>query len=159
MVKYEQNFWSPTLKEVLSSYHLKTIAFWYFEKTSTESWTEESLVHHLVMLLEELAKALMAQNVPMYFMPKVNLLKEVDDPEVALELMEKITNVSHNFSAMSEAVDKTLSIHQIFGTDYHQLVHIFDAIREIKLQKEDQDGETCLTWYDLFDFIRTDWSS
>ena len=154
VVKHHQNCWSPTLKEVVSSYHLKNIAFWYFEKTSNDSWTEDSLVHHLIRLLEQLAKALRIQHVPMYFMPKVNLLKKVDDPEVTLELMEKITNLSHNFSAMSDAVDKTNSIEEIIGTEYQEILHIFDNIREIELKKANDGGKTCFTWYDLFDLIR-----
>ncbi|CAB4035847.1 Hypothetical predicted protein [Paramuricea clavata] len=52
VVKYHENSWGPNLKEILSSYYLKTIAFWHFEKTLQESWTEETLVHHLVALLE-----------------------------------------------------------------------------------------------------------
>jgi hypothetical protein len=52
VIKYHQRIWSPSIEGIISSYHLKTIAFWYFEKTSQESWTEETLVHHLVTLLE-----------------------------------------------------------------------------------------------------------
>ena len=88
VVKYHQNFWNTNTKEVVSSYHLKTIAFWYFEKTSKEMWTEETIVHHLVTLLEELAETIRIQNLPMYFMPKVNLLK-YNDPEVILDLADK----------------------------------------------------------------------
>jgi hypothetical protein len=105
VVKYYQNTWSENLKEIISSYHLKTIAFWHFEKSSQESWTEETSVHHLVTLLEELAEALRMQYLPMYFMPKFNLLQDVDDPELMLDLMERISQLSHNFTAMSEAVD------------------------------------------------------
>ena len=56
VMKYYKKTWSSNLKEVISSCHLKTIAFWHFEKTSQESWTVETLVHHLITLLEELAK-------------------------------------------------------------------------------------------------------
>jgi hypothetical protein len=105
VVKYYQNTWSENLKEIISSYHSKTIAFWHFEKSSQESWTEETSVHHLVTLLEELAEALRMQYLPMYFMPKFNLLQDVDDPELMLDLMERISQLSHNFTAMSEAVD------------------------------------------------------
>jgi hypothetical protein len=44
------------------------------------------------------------QNLPIYFIPKFNLLQDVDDPEITLELMEKVLQLSHNFSAMSKAV-------------------------------------------------------
>ncbi len=104
VVKYHQNTWSQNLQEIISSYHLKTIALWHFEKTSPESWTEETLVHHVVALLEELAEALRMQYLAMYFMPKVNILQKIDDPEVALELVERILQISRNFCAISTAV-------------------------------------------------------
>ena len=105
VVKYHQDSWSPSVKSILSSYHLKTIAFWHFEKTSQESWSEETVVHHLVALLEELAEALRRQHLPMYFMPKVNLLQDVDH-ELSFHVMEKILKLSHNFSALFEALEK-----------------------------------------------------
>ena len=104
MFKYYQNIWFPSGDEIISSYYLKTIAFWYFEETSPEFWTEESTVHHLVTLLEKLQNALRDQNLPMYFMPKVNLLRNVDDPEVAIDLMEKIYQLFQNFSAMAKGL-------------------------------------------------------
>ena len=105
VVKYHQDSWSPSVKSTLSSYHLKTIAFWYFEKTSQESWSEETVVLHLVALLEELAEALRRQHLPIYFMPKVNLLQDVDH-ELSFHVMEKILKLSHNFSALFEALEK-----------------------------------------------------
>jgi hypothetical protein len=155
VVKFHQKSWSQNLNEIVSSYHLKTIAFWHFEKTSQEFWTDESLVHHLVTLLENLAEALRKQNLPMYFMPKVNLLEDVDDPEVTLDIMENISELSHNFSTMSEAVNKIISLREIFGKDYKDLARIFDAIREGKIGKTDEGGKSSITWYDLFDFVRT----
>ena len=149
VIKFHQNSWSPNPNKILSSYHLKTIAFWHFEKTCQESWTEESIVHHLVTLLEELANALRVQYLPMYFMPKVNLLREVNDPEVTLELVEKILELTHNFFAMSEAVSKITSLDVFFRTDYHELIHIL----EIKLEKVEGGRESSFTWYDLFNLI------
>ena len=105
VVKYHQDSWSPSVKSILSSYHLKTIAFWHFEKTSQESCSEETVVHHLLTLFEELEEALRRQHLPMYFMPKVNLLQDVDH-ELSFDLMEKISKLSHNFSALSEALEK-----------------------------------------------------
>lgn len=57
ITEYRQNIWSVDFMEALSSYYLKTIAFWYFEKTSQELWSQDTVVHHLVALLEELAEA------------------------------------------------------------------------------------------------------
>ena len=103
VVKYHQNFWNANAKEIISSYHLKTIAFWYLEKTSQEMWTDETVVHHLLTLLKELAEALRTQNLPMFFMPKVNLL-DYNNPEEILDLIENILKLGQNFSTMSEAL-------------------------------------------------------
>ncbi|CAB4029825.1 Hypothetical predicted protein, partial [Paramuricea clavata] len=130
VVKYHQNIWNLPVKGIISSYYLKTIAFWHFEKTSMEFWTKETLVHHLVTLLHELAEALRIQNLPMYFMPKVNLLQEVDDPAVMLNLLENISQLSLNFSAMSEAINTASIGASIFvnsDNDIANRVNILDA--------------------------------
>ena len=41
----------------------------------------------------------------MCFMHKLNLLQDVDH-ELSFDLMEKISKLSHNFSALSEALEK-----------------------------------------------------
>ena len=87
VIKYHQHSWDPNVKEILSSYHLKTVAFWHFEKTSQESWNDGTLVHHLVTLLEDLAEAFKIQHLPKYFMPKVNLLEDIGDPDVTLHVL------------------------------------------------------------------------
>ena len=104
VVKYHENSWTPSMQGIICSYHLKTVAFWYFEKSSEESWTEEALVHHLVTLLDELKEVLRKQHLPMYFMPKVNLFKDIGGPEITLKLVEGISQFSHDFTAISKAV-------------------------------------------------------
>jgi hypothetical protein len=153
VVKYHENTWSPNLKNIISSYHLKTMAFWHFEKTSQESWTEETLVHHLVALLEELAETLRMQNLPMYFMPKVNLLQDVDAPDVTLDLMENISQLSQNFSAMSEGVNNNISLRDFVGSDYDTFFNIFDMVRAEKLKNAGQGGERSFTWNYLFNIV------
>ena len=76
ITEYRQNIWSSDIKEALTSYYLKTIAFWYFEKTAHEVWNQEAVVHQLVALLEELAKAFRIQSLPMYFIPNVYIRKD-----------------------------------------------------------------------------------
>ena len=78
---------------MLSSYHLKTIAFWHFEKTSKNSWSDNTIVHHLVALLEGLVEALRTQTLPMYSMPKFNLIRGVNDPEMMIELNANISQL------------------------------------------------------------------
>ena len=114
VVKYDQATWTPNQQEFLSSYHLKTIAFWHIEKTSPEYWHEETLVYHLFDLLEELEDALTQENLPMYFMPKVNLFTCDDKPEMVSEIREKISYVRRNASEISEAVDEMRNAEKVF---------------------------------------------
>ena len=151
IVKYHQEFCHSIAKDVISSYHLKTIAFWYFEKISKEMWTEETVVHHLVTLIEELAEVLRIQNLPMYFMPKVNLL-EYNDPDVTLDLTEKILQLSQNFSTMSKALESF----DVFRTTKELLYKTNELFRrekeklDEKLKKEPGKCSKC-----LFTFIQT----
>ena len=104
VVKYYQNAWSSNMNKIIKSYHLKTIAFWYIEKRPQNSFTEENVATHLVLLLQELAEALRKQDLPMYFMPKVNLLKDVENYEEVIDMAEKIFNLSTNISAIEDVV-------------------------------------------------------
>ena len=114
VVKYhDKKSLTPSTKGIMSSYHLKTVAFWYFEKSSEESWTEEALAHHLVTLLEELKEVLRKQNLPMYFMPKVNLFKDIGGPEITEKLKEGISQFSHDFTAISKAVKNMFYLYYI----------------------------------------------
>jgi hypothetical protein len=63
-------------------------------------------------------------------MPKVNLLQEVDDPAVMLNLIENISQLSLNFSAMSEAINTASIGASIFlnsDNDIANRVNILDA--------------------------------
>ena len=105
VVKYHQNTWSPNIKEILKTYHLKTIAFWYFEKRKQDSFTEETVATHLVLLLQELAECLRSRELPMYFMPKVNLFKDVENPEEAIDIAEKIESLSQDFPLIIKGLE------------------------------------------------------
>ena len=140
VVKYHQNTWSPNLKDAISSYYLKTIAFWHFEKVSQESWTEETLIHHLVILLEDLAEAIRKQHLPMYFMPKVNIFKCIDDTEVVLELVQNVLEISRNFCAISEAVKK-VSISRYFKTWEHRIKMLFRKLNDEHKEKSKSSSE------------------
>ena len=150
IVKYHQNVWNAITKEVVSSYHLKTITFWYLEKTSKEMWTEKTIVHHLVTLLEELAEALRIQNIPMYFMPKVNLLK-YNDPEVTLDLADKILQFCQNFSAMSEAL-KDLDISCTLINSLYKIDDMFQTEKKKHKEKNKKEHEKCSEC--LFSFLQ-----
>ena len=117
VVKYHQYTWSPNIKEILKTYHLKTIAFWYFEKKKQNSFTEETVATHLVLLLQELAECLRSRELPMYFMPKVNLFKDVENPEEAIDTAEKIKSLSQDFPLLIKGLENiTCGFVQQFGT-------------------------------------------
>ena len=109
VVKYHQNTWSPNIKEIITTYHLKTIAFWHFERTIQDSITEQTVVIHLILLLQELAEALRTRELPMYFMPKVNLFENVENPEEAIDIAEKIEKLSHDFPLVVIAIENITS--------------------------------------------------
>ena len=158
IIKYHQEKWDPNFREILSSYHLKTIALWHFEKTSQESWSDSTIVHHLVALLEELGEAFRTQCLPMYFMPKFNLFRDVDNPEKMLEIMSNITQLSSSFSAMSEAVKNTLRKAKIvMGPEYHKACrkNILNIMRAEKLKRMQEGGEDSFTGYDIIVLMKT----
>ena len=144
VVKCHQSIWSSNVKEIISTYHLKTIAFWHFEKTVQDSFTEETVVTHLVLLLQELAEALMKLELPMYFMPKVNLLKSVEDYEDAVDTAEKIFHLSRDYVAMTHTVAKLAKID--YDATMTNILKDFDMIwKSVKKTKspgvEDQFGK------------------
>ena len=148
VVKYQQMTWSHNLKEILTSYHLKTIAFWHLEKSSRQSWTEETIVHHLLTMLEELAEGLRTRDIPMYFMPKVNLLQDIA-PSALVDMVEKIASISFDLRGICEALDDGITLKEIYITD-GQCDRVVDLFNTIRNEKQENSGkeEEC-TWYDV----------
>ena len=109
VVKFHQSSWSPNIKDIITIYHLKTIAIWYFEKRMQNSFTEETVGTHLVLLLQELAEALRCRELPMYFMPKVNLFKNTENPEEAIDIADKIEKLSNNFGLVIKGIENITS--------------------------------------------------
>lgn len=101
---------------------------------SQECWSEETVVHHLVTLFEELAEAFRRQHLPTYFMSKVNLLQDVD-PQLSLNFLEKISKLSHNFTALSDALD-AVGTGELILTDCEmkRIDNLFDVMDE-EIQK------------------------
>ena len=98
--KYE---WSPNIKKILCSYHLKTLVLWHCEKTRTTDWSEDTIVSHLLALIDELVTALRKKNLPMYFMPKYNLLQNSED---GASVADKIDVLRHDIFKITEAINK-----------------------------------------------------
>ena len=159
VVKCHQSSWSSNIKEIISTYHLKTIAFWHFEKTAQDSFSEETVVTHLVLLLQELAEALMKLELPMYFMPKVNLLKSLEDYEDAVDTAEKIFHLSRDYVAITHTVAKLAKID--FNATMISILKDFDLIwQNVKKTKspgiEDQSVRPNLTFskfFSIFDIL------
>ena len=114
VIKYHQSNWSPNIKDIICTYHLKTIAFWHIEKTTQDSWTEGNVVSHLLLLIEEFAEALKKGNLPMYFLPKYNLLGNVENSEEMKKISAKVVELSKDIHAITTAVKKVAN-----ATDAH----------------------------------------
>ncbi|CAB3985370.1 Hypothetical predicted protein [Paramuricea clavata] len=100
-VKHYKNEWSSNIKKILCSYHLKTILLWYCEKSDPSDWTEERIVGHLLSLIDDLISALKERNLPMYFMPKYNLMEQMDD---STEVVKKIADLRFSLHFIIEAI-------------------------------------------------------
>ncbi len=101
-VNHYKNEWSSTVKKIICSYHLKTIFLWYCEKSDPRDWTEERVVDHLLSLIDDLTFALRERNLPMYFMPKYNLMEQIEDS--GTEVVEKIASVRFNVDLITEGI-------------------------------------------------------
>jgi hypothetical protein len=88
-------------KKLIRSYYLKTIVLWYCEKSDPRDWTGERIVGHLLSLIDDLIIALKESNLPMYFMPKYNLMEQIEDGK---EIAEKISDMRFNLSLITETI-------------------------------------------------------
>lgn len=97
-VHHYKHQWSPNIKNIFCSYHLKTIVLWYCEKSGPRGWSENTVVIHLLSLIDDLIMALRERTLPMYFMPKYNLLEHMEDGnDVADKIMEFALGYWSNF--------------------------------------------------------------
>ena len=66
-------------------------------------------------------------------MPKVNLLKQVDDPEVALDVAEKIVRISTNFCVISAAL-RSLSLTRYVNARGKEFTNAVDKIKSKRVR-------------------------
>ena len=100
-VNHYKSVWSPNVKKIICSYHLKTIMLWYCEKCDSSDWNESTLVDHLLSLIDELIKVLRERSLPMYFMPKYNLMERMED---GTEIAEEISKARFNLNLITDAI-------------------------------------------------------
>ena len=91
-------------KKFLCSYHLKTVAFWYFERSAPESWTEENITSHFFQMLAELVQALRKRNLPMYFLRGYNLFGSVENSTDLEILADKVEGISRDIHGLTKAI-------------------------------------------------------
>ena len=97
---YKKN-WSPIAKKAICSYHLKTIVLWYCERSDPIDWTEDRIVVHLLSLIDDLILAINEKNLPMYFMPKYNMMERL---EGTAEAVKQMTELRLNINLIAEAI-------------------------------------------------------
>ena len=153
IVKYHQITWSPNIKEILTTYHIKTIAFWYFEDKTQDSFTEETVATHLIILLQELAKSLRNRELPMYFMPKVNLFRNVENPEEAIDIAEQIELLSNDFARLIEGIE---NITRCFARASSMVSSILKFSGEME-QVLDSHGERTVSPFEEFIGLEPGW--
>ena len=101
LVTHYKGEWNIGTKNIITSFHLKTIVLWYCEKSDPKEWNEDTLVFHFLSLIDELILALKEQTLPMYFMPKYNLMKDMEGgPDVA----EKLQKIRFNLPLITDAI-------------------------------------------------------
>ncbi|XP_028405056.1 protein MB21D2-like [Dendronephthya gigantea] len=96
-----KNEWSPNVKKIMCSYHVKTIMLWYCEKCDTSDWSESTIVEHLLSLIDQLIKALRERSLPMYFMPKHNLMERIED---GTAVAEEVSKARFNLNLVTDAI-------------------------------------------------------
>ena len=101
LVSHYKKNWSPNAKKAVCSYHLKTIVLWYCEKSDPIDWTKERVVDHLLSLIDDLILALNEKNLPMYFMPKYNLMERFEE---TTEAVEQMTELRFNINMITKAI-------------------------------------------------------
>lgn len=100
-VNHYKHQWSPNIKKIVCSYHLKTIVLWYCEKTEPKDWTNDTVVSHLLSLIDDLINALKKRTLPMYFMPKYNLLEQMEDGN---DVADRIIELRSRFDEISDGI-------------------------------------------------------
>ena len=100
-IKHYKNKLSLDDEKVICSYHLKTIMLWYCEKSEPEDWTKDSVVSHLLSLVDDLIFALKEKKLPMYFMPKYNLMKQETD---STQIVQQMTELRFSLNLITEAI-------------------------------------------------------
>ena len=102
---------NPYNEEILCSYHLKTIGFWHFERSTDETWIKENMVNHLLQMLKELVEVLRAKNLPMYFLRKYNLFSRIENLSDLGKLADKVETISRDLPGLTKAVRMGASFH------------------------------------------------
>lgn len=77
-------------KEVLCTYHLKTLMFWSCEQRSDDWWTDLCVIDICCDLLKELSQHLNHRHMPNYFVPEANLFGHKMDETVVGETLALI---------------------------------------------------------------------
>jgi len=75
----------------LISYHIKTILFYFLDKTGS-NWEKSQRANNILALLKALAEALQTRSLPLYFEPRLNTLEGMD-AGTAAELERKVQEI------------------------------------------------------------------
>lgn len=144
-INHYKKDWGPNIKNIFCSYHLKTIVLWHCEKTPSTDWSEETLVNHVLALIDDLVTALRKGQLPMYFMPKYNLLQGADDGK---SVANKIESLRFNTSKIIQSI--ILEEFNIWGSSFEKS----SLVETIKKQILDAHNTGAVNPSGLMDFVQ-----
>ncbi len=76
--------------KTLASYHLKTVFMWTLERIPERFWTKHTIGERFLTLMDTLIQFVAAANLPMYFIPDLNLLDGIDNNELNITVNQLI---------------------------------------------------------------------
>lgn len=88
---YQKSFLNTTPR-VLASYHWKNVAFWIFEETDVDTWTEIAVLPTVCKAIDLMLLFLRKKNIPQYFVRACNLIDGCREDKIT-EVFERIRSI------------------------------------------------------------------
>ena len=116
------------------SYYLKTSFLWILENSPSDKWHPNSTTERAVDCVIWLLEKLQAENIPNYFIPSNNILKNVsnDENEDFLNFLSNIADERHSlWQTFIKEAEKGYRDDLLF--QYHVYMNAFTVVRQITL--------------------------
>lgn len=77
---------------IITPEHIKHVVFWTCEQSTISIWREDNMAECLLLLLDRLLHYLCDRNLPNYFLPDQNLIKDISSEDI-LSMVAKVSFV------------------------------------------------------------------